>query len=146
VPEEIKLGGDKGSIVIKVIGYERPEADNQDDANWLKCALTVEATPFSGTFNSAFTTHDLVHLYEQLENSLSSLSGTVSFENTENDIAFDIEFNKRGGATLSGAAHPHKWLGASLQFRLETDQSYLAQTMRQLEVVLRRFPVKQKQP
>jgi hypothetical protein len=52
-------------------------------------------------------------------------------------------FNKRGTATINGTAHPHRSPEASLVFRFDTDQSYLAETLRQLETVLRRFPIKQ---
>jgi hypothetical protein len=145
VAEQIKFAGEQGALTIEVYGYERPAAEDQDDANWLRCDVSINAGPFRGTFKSAFTTYDLIALAERLKGALAALSGTVSFQNTEDDIAFDVRLEKHGSATISGAAHPHRSLEASLAFRFDTDQSYLAQALRQLEAVLRIFPVKQAQ-
>jgi hypothetical protein len=143
--EQIKFAGEQGSLVIEISGYERPGAEDQDDANWLRSEVTIKIGPFSGAFKSAFMTYDLIGLHDRLKNGLAALSGTLSFQNTEHDIAFDIEFDKRGAATISGTAHPHRTPEASLKFGFDTDQSYLAQTLSQLEAVLRKFPVKQAQ-
>ena len=143
VSEQIKFAGEQGSLLLEVSGYENPLATNEDDANWLASTLTIKAGPFAGVFRVAFTTHDLISLRDRLKNGLAALSETVSFQSTEDDIAFDIEFNKRGAATISGTAQPHRSLEASLTFRLDTDQSALAQTLRQLETVVRRFPTRQ---
>jgi hypothetical protein len=107
--------------------------------------VTVKAGPFAGAFKSSFTTYDLIRLHDELKTGLAALSGIVNFHNTENDIEFNIEFNNRGSASFTGIAHPHRWLEASLEFRLDTDQSALRQTLRQLEDAIRRFPVKQAQ-
>ena len=143
--EQIKFAGEQGSLVVEIYGYERAEVEDQDDANWLRSELTIKAGPFSGAFKSAFTTYDLVGLHDRLRNGLAALSGTLSFQNTEHDVAFDIEFGKGGGATISGTVHPHRSPEVSLKFNFDTDQSYLTQTLCQLEAVLRRFPVKQAQ-
>jgi hypothetical protein len=145
VAEQIKFVGEQGTVIIEVYGYERPGADDQDDANWLKCEVTIKAGPFSGAFKSAFTTYDLIALAERLKGALATLSGTVSFQNTENDIAFNIELDKRGNANIHGTAQPHRSQEAFLTFRFDTDQSCLAQTLSQLQAVLRHFPVKQAQ-
>ena len=143
--EQIKFACEQGALTIEVCGYERPGAEDQDDANWLRCEVSIKAGPFSGAFKSAFTTHDLIALAERLRGTLAALSGTVSFQNSEQDIVFDIAFDKRGTASINGTAQPHRALEACLTFRFDTDQSCLAQTLRQLEAVLRSFPAKQAQ-
>ena len=143
--EVIKFGGEQGSLTIAVRDYERPETEELNDANWLRCEVTVKVEPFNGAFRCDFTTHDLVALAEPLKKSLASLSGTVSFQNMEQDIVFDIVFNdKHGPAEILGKAQPTRWLAACLTFRLDTDQSYLTQSLREIEAVLRKFPVKSK--
>jgi hypothetical protein len=143
--EPIKFASEQGALTIEVHGYERSGAKDEDDANWLKCEVSLKAGPFSGAFNAAFTTYDLVALAERLKGALAALSGTVSFQNTEHDVVFDIAFDKRGNASIHGTAQPHRSPEASLTFRFDTDQSYLTQTLRQLEAVLRSFPAKQTQ-
>jgi hypothetical protein len=143
--ERITFTGDQGNFVIEVSAYENPSATHEDDANWLASRLTVSAEPFSGSFKAAFTTHDLASLHEQLKKALVSLSGTVTFQSTEDDLSLTIEFNKRGAASITGVAQPHGSRGAALHFRFDTEQSALTRTLHELEVVLRRFPVKQMQ-
>lgn len=142
---QIKIAGEQGSLTIEVHGYERPSAKDPDDANWLRCDLTIKAGPFTGAFKCALTTYDLFAFAERLKSSLAVLSGTASFQNTEQDIAFEIDFDRRGTARIQGTAQPHRSLEGSLGFRFDTDQTYLAQSLRQLEAVLRSFPVKQPQ-
>lgn len=139
---EIRLSGEQGSLTLEINGYERPEAEDPDDANWLMCKLTIKAGSFSGAFKSAFTTYDLVALHERLKIALKTLSGTFTFRNTEDDVKLDVQFDERGCAVLSGTAQPHQSLEGSLTFRFDTDQSYLSQTLRQLEGALRTFRVK----
>jgi hypothetical protein len=138
---QISIFGSQGRIVIEVLGYENPSAKNEDDANWLATSLRVEAGPFSGSFRLAFTTHDLTTLLDQIQNALGALTGTVSFQNLEDDVSLNIRFDSRGGATVSGAAHPHLSQGVALHFQFDSDQSILRNTARELEATLRRFPV-----
>jgi hypothetical protein len=144
VAEQIKFAGEQGGLTIEVYGYERPAAGDQDDANWLKCELSIKAGPFGGTFKCAFTTYDIIALAERLRGALAA-SGTVSFQNTEGDLDLDIALDKRGGTVIKGRANARGLQEISLQFRFDSDQSYLTQTLGQLDTVLRRFPAKQAQ-
>ena len=142
--EQIKFAGGQGGFTIEIHGYERPGAGDQDDANWLKCELSIKAGPFSGKFKCAFTTYDIIALAERLRSALAA-SGTVIFQSTEGDIDLDIALDKRGGAVIKGRANARGLPETSLQFRFDSDQSYLAQTLGQVDAVLRRFPAQQAQ-
>jgi hypothetical protein len=143
VTERIRFAGEQGELTIDVHAYERPDASDRDDANWLSCEIAIKAGPFAGTFRCAFTTFDLLTLAERLSGALKVLSGTVSFQNTEQDIDFQIDFDKRGTAILRGEVRSHRSPEISLGFRFDSDQTYLAQSLRQTETVLRKFPVRQ---
>lgn len=140
--EEIRVAGHRAIIAIEVLSYERPEVMDPDDANWLKCGVSVKAGPFTGAFPCTLTTRDLATLTERLKTALGVPSGKVAFRTTESDISLEILFDNRGTAVVLGSVEPQVSPEASLHFRFETDQSYLTQTLRQLESVLRRFPVK----
>jgi len=143
VSEEIRIGSKQGSILIEVDGYERPSAEDYDDANWLKCTVAVNAGAFDGNFKTTFTTHDFVVLHERVEHQLAEMSGDITFENTEGDLTLNINMDKRGAALMSGTVHPHKYLEASLRFEFESDQSYLEQTRRQIQAVIRKYPTRE---
>lgn len=139
----ITFSGDSGRIVIKVLDYERATADNKDDANWLTSIIAVEVPPFAGSFRAAFTTHELAGLYGRLQVPLQSLSGTVSFQNLEEDLTLEIQFANRGAVRVSGIAQPRRSAGVALHFRFESDQSLIGRAVEELSSVLRHFPVRQ---
>jgi hypothetical protein len=141
--EQITISGHGGSLIVHVSSYERPGANDPDDANWLTSDAAIKVGVFSGEFRFALTTHDLIDFHEALKTGLSTLSGVVPFRTTERDIALEIIFDQRGTAAIKGSVEPQTSLEASLCFRFDTDQSYLTQTLRQLEAVLRKFPLKQ---
>ena len=141
--ECIEISGHDGKILIQVTSYERGQATNQDDANWLRSEVTVTVGPFSGMFRCALTTFDLARFADELKISLTVLSGKVPFRTFENDIDLEISFEARGTASIRGTLKPQESLQASMAFTIDSDQSYLANTLRQLEGALRKFPVRQ---
>jgi len=141
--EQITVNGHRGSLIINVSSYERPDANDPDDANWLKSDATIKVGVFTGAFRFSLTTYDLITFYQAFKTGLSTLSGTVPFRTTESDIVLEILFDSRGSAVIKGCFEPQESLEASLRFRFDSDQSYLAQTAFQLDAVIRRFPVKQ---
>jgi hypothetical protein len=141
--ERIKFMGENGSLTVEVYRYERPGTEDADDANWLNCEVSVKAGAFGGNFKCAFTTHDFVALHQRLKTAVESLTGNVSFQNTEADLFLNIDFGKRGATLVHGKAQPHRSPEGTLSFEFDSDQSYLAQTLCQLEAVLRHFPVRQ---
>jgi hypothetical protein len=70
VGEEIKFASEQGWLTIKDHGYERSSAEDQDDANWLKCEVSLKVGPFSDAFNAAFTTYDLVRSLSTVEHDI----------------------------------------------------------------------------
>lgn len=140
---QVNFAGEGGKIAIHFSDYERSIYDNDDDANWLRSSIHVEADPFSGTFPVALTTHEVLVLYERLKKAYDSLSGTVAFETTEEDLALEIKFLSSGAAIVSGIAKPHKSSMGALHFRFGSDQSAIGDSILQLGLVLRRLPVRQ---
>jgi hypothetical protein len=140
--DRVTIAGGPGKIVIEVFAYERRAAKNEDDANWLVTRVTVAVPPFSGSWDAAITTHELAIFQGELKIALASLSGTAKFRGMEGDLSLIIEFNKRGGAEVTGVSKPNGFLGTELHFDFETDQTFLKKTLQELEKVLQQFPVK----
>jgi len=141
--EQITIHGHQGRLDLRIVGYERPESRDSDDANWLTSEATIKMGAFTGAFRCALTTLDIRTSYESLKKSIATVQGTAYFRTTEKDIDIEIRFDNRGSAVVRGTISPQASLEASLTFRLDTDQSYLLQTMQQLEATLRVFPAKQ---
>jgi len=142
MPFQANFFGEGCKITIEFRDYERPIADNDDDANWLRSSIHVEADPFSGAFPVALTTHEVIVLYERLKKAYDSLSGTVAFQSTEEDLLLEIEFLASGATIISGIARPHTSSRAALHFRFGSDQSAIGDSIRELGLVLRRLPAR----
>jgi hypothetical protein len=143
--ESVIFFGDGVRLMLDASGYQRPSATDLYDANWLNSTVSITAGPFSGSFNTNLSTYDFVKLQEQLEELVQRLSGRLDFETTENDLVLSVEFSHRGTAAVSGLLRPGGSEATTLSFRLETDQSALSETVRQLKGLLRRLPVREPQ-
>lgn len=139
----VPIEGTGGSISIEVLGYENAAASNESDANWLKSRIKVVAGPFSGEFDAALTTQDFVYFERELNELLRSLQGKATFQTDEEWLRFEVVMGSRGTCTVSGAAKTSSGSQASLRFAFESDQSWLAETMRALAEVVENFPVRQ---
>jgi hypothetical protein len=141
----VSFTGDGARITLEVFDYENPLAQNADDASWLKADLTCEVGSFSGAWKTAFTTHDLAALHDRIEPALKSVSGRVSFQNTEGDLTLNVEFSKSGKVQIEGVAEPHGAVETALHYSFASDPSAVAETLRELKQIIERFPTKQVQ-
>ena len=130
-------------VEVRLLDFENRSSENEGDTIWLDSTVTVKAGAFMGSFKAAFTTHDLVNLREQLKSALARLSGSVSFQNAEGGLSLTIEFDSRGGASITGVAQPNRLHRGTLHFRVDTDQFALNRTLHELEYALRDWSVEQ---
>jgi hypothetical protein len=80
---------------------------------------------------------DLPRMRDQLSAMLSSrhISGSTSFESIEHDLLVRVEI-LNGSGTVRGSVTTQFAADGGLEFVLSTDQSYLAETRRQIDAVL----------
>jgi len=88
---------------------------------------------------------EFAKLHGQLAEAVERLSGRVDFESTESDIVLAVEFSHRGTATVSGLLRPNGSERTTLSFNFETDQTMLSETVRQLDELVVRLPVREAQ-
>jgi hypothetical protein len=138
----VPIKGSKASIEIEILGYERPDASDVSDANWLICNVQLKIIQFQGFYEAAFTTTDFLNLKAGLEKALSNLCGSASFISDEEALSFDIKIDSNGTATIAGTAKVHGLPKLNFSFTFETDQSFLQETQNALIKVCKSFPVK----
>jgi hypothetical protein len=143
--EPVVFSGGPDRLTFEVFDYERPSVSDMYDANWLKATVSISAGPFTGRFRANMTTWDLAKLHDQLTEALERLAGRTDFESTESDIVLAVEFSHRGTATVSGLLRPSGSERTTLSFSFETDQSALSETVRQLDELVHRLPVREVQ-
>ncbi len=135
-----EIRGDSGVLVLRTLGYEqRPGADS-DDRNWLRAHYKVMVRNFSSEGDLSVQTFDLKRLHSELAHSLETMSGLVSFAPIEPVLHFEIRFEHRGRAQVSGVAEEIRKAKCALSFCFDTDQSFLSESLAQLSRILISFP------
>ena len=141
----VQIRGDGKAIQIEVFGYERPDADDGYDANWLRAKCSVTVAEFSVVLSLALATHDFARFTDELEQAVKVVNGTASFSTAEEGLAVEIKFTTAGHADVFGSVRSQTSSVPDvpvLSFSFETDQSFLAQTVRELKAIVSRFPVR----
>jgi len=141
----VQIRGDGKVIQIEVFGYERPDAVDADDANWLKARCSVTVAEFSATLTLSLVAHDFARFAHELEEAVQLLKGTATFSTAEAGLGIEIKFTTAGHADVFGSARSQTSFvpdQSVLSFSFETDQSFLAQTVRELKTIVSRFPVR----
>jgi hypothetical protein len=100
---------------------------------------------FSAVLGLALVTHDFARFADELEQAVQVLKGTATFSTVEAGLAIEIKFTTAGHAEVFGSARSQTSNGpdvSMLSFSFETDQSFLAHTVRDLKAIVSRFPVR----
>lgn len=139
---EINVCGDGFHLTLGIVGYERePRGETYDD-NWLRGTATLDlAQPPCATFTArcdiAWQTTDLLRFQEGLRKLLDDLSGVAALSTVEDQVELIIRLTG-GKGTIEGRLEAHAI--ASLEFEATTDQSFLTQTMAELQRVNSAYP------
>ena len=142
-PIEATIAGEGCSLVLRVSGYERPQEQTGADANWLNAEVELRAST-TGTFharhNVALRTEQIVEFRDQLSSLLEALTGEAVLEHLEAQVGCTIKL-KNGVGELE--AFVREEIGAELRVSsARTDQSYLQETLRQMDSIVSAYPVK----
>jgi hypothetical protein len=136
------LAGDDGKVVVTAFGYEHPNETTGSDANWLMGAVEAEVGTsgnFSASIGVSLRTDELRDFRNELEELVERLDGEVQLAHLEDQLGA-INRLTRGRGTMTAFVRVHA--RAELAIELPTDQSYLQETLRELDELVRRFPVR----
>ena len=140
---EAAIAGEGFRLVLRVLGYERPQLDSGADANWLtgEAELTVDPLgSFRATQSVALRTEEVAAFREELANLLEVLDGEATLDHMEEQVGCTVTL-RRGKGEFSGFVRQH--VGAELRvIGVPTDQSYLQESLTAFEALVREFPVK----
>src|SRR5580692_1931991 len=132
---KITVGGHGASTTIEVLEYERTCTENEYDANWLKCRVTINATELNGSYCASFTTHDFVRFRDELRSCLAALKGLACFKTIEGALERQIEMTRTGGALIRTVAKVRGSVAITMSISYESDQSFLAETLNELGAI-----------
>jgi len=136
------IKGYNGSVEIEVSRYERPEAKDPSDANWLSTTVDVRVGPFTGHYAATLTTYDFAAFRTELEALLAGKIVKAVFAGDEGWLRLEITIGPCGSGKVNGEASCNQGVKSKLSFSFETDQTFMAETLRSLMIIVKTFPVK----
>ena len=134
------VAGHGGRVRFEILGYENREAEDRSDANWLRVAFDLDVGGCSFRRTASLTTDDLAVFTRELSEALSSLRGSVVLHADEEWLHLLVAFQSRGAVDIRGRV-TNEALNVTIDFRLDSDQSFLTQTLSDLRDVTRAWPV-----
>jgi hypothetical protein len=99
---------------------------------------------FSAVLKLALDTHGFAQFADELEQAVKLLKRTASFSTVEAGLGMEIKFTRAGHAEIFGSVRSQISNVPDvsvLSFSFESDQSFLAHTVRELKAIVSRFPV-----
>ena len=129
-------------VEVTVSGYERQPSGDYHDDNWLTVEVSLAVGGFRGRFQASFLTAELTEFRDQLVALNKSLKGEAKLATMETQLLLSLTGNGRGGISLKGEAWDQPGIGNRLAFGFNLDQTHLANTLRELDAVIERFPVR----
>jgi hypothetical protein len=138
----ISIKGDAGLIDIRVFGYERFNAEDVSDSNWLSCEVFLDLPPYRGSFDCPLTTKGLKRFRDDVALGLSLLSGDATLTQDEELIKIKIQFVGLGKVSIEGKFVIFGPPQTDFKFIFESDQSYIQETHVKLVDICNEFPVK----
>lgn len=133
---------DRERIEIDVLGYERAPVGEFYDDNWLTVTVKVSAGGFRGNIGAAILTSELKKFSDELHPLFQKLNGAAEFVTLEEQLRLKLEGDGKGHIRLEGDVHDRAGIGNRLSFSLQFDQTSLGASIRELEAVLTKFPVR----
>ena len=141
MPTSFTIAGTDAALSIAVTGYENVEAENDWDANWLTCTVTVRVGAFTAHYAASLLTHDFARLRDDVATVRENNGGTVTFTTPEEWLAFELALRGNGEMAVSGRAQVVGPPTASLAFDFDCDRTSLGRLADELEDICIEFPV-----
>ena len=129
-------------IEVDVLRYERAPTGEYHDDNWLTVEIQICVGGFRGEAGAAILTGELVAFMSQLRPLFETLRGSAEFATLEEQLILRLTGDGKGHIQLRGEMADQPGIGNRLHFTLQFDQSQLGESIRALETVISKFPVR----
>ncbi|MGE5674823.1 MAG: TetR/AcrR family transcriptional regulator [Mycobacterium leprae] len=131
--DQFTLAGETGRISLS-FEYVQAGADGCD----CRGTVSIGAWGLQAQGKVWFTTADVAAFRAQLDACYQALDGAATFTTHEEHLKLEVLFGRRGQVEIRGTFHEPANEGNELKFRIQTDQSYIAQSLEQLTDLVQR--------
>lgn len=139
-PMEFTIYAKQGFVRIAlttVFGY--PEQTSAFGGYDTQSTLEIKSGGFSVLTELYVSTGDIYNFFEQLKNCYETLNGTARLDSYEMNLRVAVEFDSLGHANISGEFVERLEPPNTLKFNLTTDQTYLKNTVTELERIYKYY-------
>jgi hypothetical protein len=124
----LRIGGGSEFIELRL---PRRGASN----GWFHAEVEIAVQCFSGSVTAFFDAADFQNFEKGLRPLYTTLRGTAELKPMEGQVVISLKGNGRGGIAVEGEAWSQANWQNKLQFTFEIDQTFLPQTLAQLETI-----------
>src|SRR5207244_1052040 len=114
-------------------------AENYSDSNWLEATISIKVPSFNALYRTNLCTNDLKFFYENVVKLERGILQEIQFTTTEAGLFLQIQQQKTGTLIISGKTDPG--FPSFLQFSFKADNMELDHIARQLEDLLKQYPI-----
>ncbi len=129
-------------MTVEVMGYENAPVGEFWADNRLIAEIGVRAGPFQGKVPTTILTSDLINFLAELRPVFETLCGSAQFETGEGRLHVRLTAHGASDIEVLGEAADPRVRGNRLHFALRFGQFQLGESIRELEQVAARFPVR----
>lgn len=137
----VVLGSPEGDhLRLRVLRRTHADCSDYWDGNWLCCTIEVRAGSFSGEVGADLRADEFETFRDALRVLHQQLAGEATFSTMEHWLTVKVVGDGRGHFKADCELR-EPWEGTRLTFSLDFDQTELPNVVRDMNTVLRTFPV-----
>ena len=128
-----------GNLGNTKISLEENFGNDSDQYHYIdiNSIISIKSGNFFGSGSAIFTTIDILTFYDELVECYKNLEGEAKLVAYQDcDFELLIVFSKLGGVTCKGHYHESWQSNNELNYRYESDQTYIAETIKQLKPIV----------
>jgi hypothetical protein len=138
-----KIGvGDSHYLIVKPLYRPYDQCQDEWDGNWVNSQILIRVGGFNGNIMASLRTDEFIRFKEELSKLYSTLKGQASFSSMEHWLTIHVEGDGLGHFEADCVAMDEVGIGNRLQFGLDFDQTDLPGIIKDLDGILRAFPVR----
>jgi len=142
-PLQFVIGAvDQESVVVALLGRERPESHDTYDGNWIKAQVSVAVGAFRGEFPCSLLAQEFADLLPELRRLHADLRGSARFSTMEGQLEFEITGDGRGHLDIRGRVVDRAGDGNALTWSLVIDQTYLPSMIAAVSAIATTYEVR----
>jgi hypothetical protein len=139
---DFRFGGEHNeALVISVSGRAYHHSKDYWDGNWLLVHANVQARHFTATVPGLLRAEELSDFSAKLSKFQQEPVEPVEFSTVERWLSLFVETDKLGHVRVSGSVSDNFGLPNRLEFVLVSEQAALPAAVRQIEQVVKAYPI-----